>query len=126
MFFIMYLFILPNLKHCQENHKTEAHLFFLAGQRQVDRYVEIADRVKGSPLEANVETQRTDIVNRFRLTLATSQEVQERMEAMHGAHRDFQVGVEKAKSWMDESWEKIRQNSYSTGKSREELQVRLH
>ena len=95
------------------------------GEKQIDRYVEVADRMRESPLEANVETQRADIVGRFRNTLATANDVKDKMQAMHDAHRDFHVGVEKARAWMDASWEKIRHNSYSTGKSKEELEAQL-
>ena len=95
----------------------------LSGQRQVEKYVEIADKMRGSPLEANVETQRADIVTRFKNTLAAATEVREKMESMASAHRDFQSGVEKAKAWMDDSFEKIRQNSYSSGKNKEDLKV---
>ena len=102
-------------------HKCTNVLYL--GQRQVDKYVEIADKMRGSPLEANVETQRADIVTRFENTQSAATEVREKMESMASAHRDFQSGVEKAKSWMDDSFEKIRQNSYSSGKNKEDLKV---
>jgi nesprin-1 len=95
------------------------------GKDQTQKYVNLADKMNDSPLESNVVTQKKEIVSKFQLAQNTAIEVLERVETMYDYHQEFQLQVETARKWMERAWEKIRQNSSSAGKSREDLQYQL-
>ena len=95
------------------------------GKDQIQKYVDLADKMKDSPLESNVLTQKKEIVSKFQLANNVAIEVLERVRTMYDYHQEFQLQVETARKWMESAWEKIRQNSSSAGKSREDLQYQL-
>ena len=95
------------------------------GKDQIKRYVDLADKMKDSPLESNVLTQKKEIVSKFQQANNVAIEVLERVQTMYDYHQEFQIQVETARKWMESAWEKIRQNSSSAGKSREDLQYQL-
>ena len=79
-----------------------------------------------APLTRDRETSVVEfLISRFRVTDVLAQDVAAKMKTMYDNHLEFHVHVEKAKSWMEESWETIRSNSYTSGKSKEELQAQL-
>ena len=95
------------------------------GKEQIQKYVELADKMNDSPLESNVATQKKEIVSKFQSTNNSAIEVLERVQTMHDYHHEFQTQVETARKWMERAWEKIRQNSNSVGKSKDDLHRQL-
>ncbi len=97
----------------------------IKGQKDLENYNTMAAKMKNSCLEANVTAQQREIVARYETTCKLSTDVLNKITNIYDQHYEFDVNLNAARDWIDIAWSKVRANTSTEGKSREELHSQL-
>lgn len=95
------------------------------GKKDIDRYTDMANKMKNSCLEANVMMQQKDIYSKYQITCNIGYDILKKIQAIYQHHCEYQDNVNRAKRWMEDAWATIRKNTVSEGKSKEDLHRQL-
>ena len=96
-----------------------------SGKKDIDRYTEMANKMKNSCLEANVMMQQKDIYSKYQITCSIGFDILKKIQAIYQHHCEYQENVNRAKRWMEDAWNTIRKNTVSEGRSKEDLHRQL-
>ena len=103
----------------------ELHKKLTKGQADIDKYNEMAEKMKNSCLEANVMTQQKETFAKYQITCNFSADVLKKISSIYDQHYEFEANVAYARKWMDKAWCTIRENTTSEGKSKDDLHSQL-
>lgn len=95
------------------------------GKRDIEKYIDMANKMRNSCLEANVMMQQRDIYSKYQVTCSIGYDILKKIQAVYQHHFEYQVNVNRAKEWMEEAWNTIRKNTISEGKTKEDLHRQL-
>ena len=104
---------------------NELNKRMIAGKREIDKYSEMADQMKGTCLEANVSNQLKETMNKYQMTCCLASDILKKCENIYDQHFEFEQNTKKAKNWIEGAWKVIRGNQNSEGKSKEDLHGQL-
>jgi nesprin-1 len=96
-----------------------------AGKKDIEKYIEMANKMKNSCLEANVMMQQRDIYSKYQVTCSIGFDILKKIQSIYQHHCEYQDNVNRAKQWMEDAWTTIRKNTVSEGKSKEDLHRQL-
>ena len=94
-------------------------------KKDIDKYIEMANKMKNSCLEANVMMQQRDIYSKYQITCNIGFDILKKIQAVYQHHFEYQENVNKAREWMEDAWNAIRKNTVSEGKTKEDLHRQL-
>ena len=104
---------------------NELNVKLVAGKKEIDKYTEMANHMKGTCLEANVTSQLKDTLNKYESTCALAADILKKCETIFNQHHEFDVNTLKTKEWIDNAWKIIRGNQNSEGRTKEDLHGQL-
>ena len=104
---------------------NELNKRLIGGKKDFDKYAAMAQQMKGTCLESNVNTQLKETVNKYQLTCSLASDILKKAEGIHDQHYQHEQNCIKARAWIEEAWKVIRENMSSEGKTKEDLHGQL-
>jgi nesprin-1 len=103
----------------------ELHKRLKKGSEDVEKYSALAAQMKDTCLQANVETQKEEVVARYEAVCKSATEVSQRVTNHYDQHYEFEVNYNAARDWMDLAWGTVRACSTTEGKNKDDLHGQL-
>ena len=104
---------------------NELNKRLINGKKDFDKYASMAQQMKGTCLESNVNLQLKETTNKYQLTCSLASDILKKAEVIHDQHYQHEQNCINARAWIEEAWKVIRENINSEGKSKEELHGQL-
>ncbi|VEN42511.1 unnamed protein product, partial [Callosobruchus maculatus] len=96
------------------------------GKEQIDKLNSSAKVLLKSPLETHVNNQLQQLNSRYQVELNLAEDVLKKVETNHEQHKEYADNLEKARAWIDNARELIRNCSEAaSNSSKETLQAHL-
>ncbi|EZA53954.1 Nesprin-1 [Ooceraea biroi] len=120
--------LLPNLKEKQKQVQEVKDLLdnLMKGQEQIDKFNKTAAGLLSSHLDTYVNNQLRHLNSRYQVQVNLAKDVLNKVETNFAQHREYESNLEKARDWINNAKQIIRQGTEAvSSSSREELQSRL-
>ncbi|XP_018395829.1 PREDICTED: nesprin-1 isoform X2 [Cyphomyrmex costatus] len=120
--------LLPNLKEKEKQVKEVRELLdnVIKGQEQIDKFNKTAAGLLSSHLDTYVNNQLRHLNSRYQVQVNLAKDVLNKVETNLTQHQEYESNLEKARDWIENAKQIIRQGTEAaSSSSREELQNRL-
>ncbi|XP_018338972.1 PREDICTED: nesprin-1 isoform X6 [Trachymyrmex septentrionalis] len=120
--------LLPNLKEKEKQVKEVRELLdnLIQGQEQIDKFNKTAAGLLSSHLDTYVNNQLRHLNSRYQVQVNLAKDVLNKVETNLSQHQEYESNLEKARDWIENAKQIIRQGTEAaSSSSREELQNRL-
>jgi len=120
--------LLPNLKEKEKQVKEVRELLdnLIQGQEQIDKFNKTAAGLLSSHLDTYVNNQLRHLNSRYQVQVNLAKDVLNKVETNLTQHQEYESNLEKARDWIENAKQIIRQGTEAaSSSSREELQNRL-
>lgn len=123
------LALLPNLSEKEKQVEDMRGILnrLEKGQADIDKFNASAAPLLSSHLDTYVTNQLRHLNSRYQVQVNLAKDVLKKVETNRDQHKEYDANLEKAKSWIENAWETIRNCSEaSSASSKEVLQQRLN
>lgn len=120
--------LLPNLKEKEKQVQEVKKLLdnLIKGQEQIDKFNKTASGLLSSHLDTYVNNQLRHLNSRYQVQVNLAKDVLNKVETNLTQHQEYESNLEKARDWIENAKQIIRQGTEAaSSSSREELQSRL-
>ncbi|XP_014483634.1 PREDICTED: nesprin-1 isoform X6 [Dinoponera quadriceps] len=120
--------LLPNLKEKEKQVQEVKELLenLTKGQEQIDKFNKTAASLLSSHLDTYVSNQLRHLNSRYQVQVNLAKDVLNKVETNLAQHREYEDNLERARDWIKNAKQIIRQGTEAaSSSSREELQSRL-
>jgi nesprin-1 len=120
--------LLPNLKEKEKQVQEVKQLLdnLTKGQEQIDKFNKTAAGLLSSHLDTYVNNQLRHLNSRYQVQVNLAKDVLNKVETNFAQHQEYESNLEKARDWINNAKQIIRQGTEAvSSSSREELQSRL-
>ncbi|XP_071567068.1 muscle-specific protein 300 kDa isoform X8 [Temnothorax nylanderi] len=120
--------LLPNLKEKKKQVQEVKELLdnLIKGQEQIDKFNKTAAGLLSSHLDTYVNNQLRHLNSRYQVQVNLAKDVLNKVETNLAQHQEYESNLEKARNWIENAKQIIRQGTEAaSSSSREELQSKL-